>query len=106
MPPVEPASSPWTAAKGGSRAIETPVPRQPPRLRPRRCCARGCGQPLACGQRMGEVDRRPILLLVNPAAGKKRAATPTDPPRSPAELLGGLTTWGLSVELRELGEGE
>ena len=55
---------------------------------------------------MGEVDRRPILLLVNPAAGQKRAATRTDRPRSPAELLGGLTTWGLSVELRELGEGE
>src|SRR5256885_5337891 len=91
---------------GGSRATETPVPHQPPLpLRPRSCPSR-CDRSLACRQPMGDAERRPILLLVNTAAGHKPGATRRDRPLSPAELLGGLTTWGLDVELRELGEGE
>jgi len=53
---------------------------------------------------MPEGGRRPILLLVNVAAGRKAGAVRSDQPPTPGELRQSLASRDLRVELRELAE--
>src|SRR4029077_1967102 len=58
-----------------------------------------------CACRMSETEaRRPILLIANPAAGGKPGGVNADEVLTPAQLLEGLRTGGLDVELHELRE--
>jgi len=55
---------------------------------------------------MPDEGRRPILLLVNSAAGRKPGVVRAEEAQSPAQLLQALGEGGLDVELRELVEGD
>lgn len=50
-------------------------------------------------------SRRPILLIANPAAGRKPGANPNEP-LAASRLLEGLRAGGLEVQLHELAEGD
>src|SRR5438034_11058733 len=53
---------------------------------------------------MDNDGRRPILLLINPAAGRKPGGVRAQEAHLPAQLFGVLAESGLQVELRELVE--
>jgi len=55
---------------------------------------------------MPDEGRRPILLLVNPTAGRKRGGIRAEESQRPVQLLQALRDGGLDVELRELVEGD
>src|SRR6266516_33653 len=55
---------------------------------------------------MPDEGRRPILLLVDTAAGRKPGVVRAEEAQSPAQLLQALGEGGLDVELRELVEGD